>query len=664
MRIANITGSPGDVTVSIQGTYAGLPDGTDLATAEDVTNPGIGWHEWVFLSPCEVDAGVKYAIVVRAPDGDYDENKYISISYNPNTCYANGRALTSWDGGVYWSTDNDDLSFEIWGEQLEYFVDSANCPGPGSGMPDDPFCKIQDAINAATGTTIIVRDGTYTEDLVVNKANLTLRSENGKDSTTIQLVDGVGIDIQGGADNFVLGGAEYQGFTILSSVGGASTTFCIQLVNAPSGVTISHNTINTTGDASMGISIGIDGATDLAINNNEFIGDSDDGAIWGPNVVDVTVSDNEFTGNGAYAIQFSGITASSPSVISGNNITNYTGSGAIVISNGGGTSNLEISHNNISNCSYGIRLVEYYYYAPEGIPGDMEYLNIYGNVIMGNTIHGVRIHASNYILANTFAIHFNHFINNANEDTGLANQNTQWVHAENNWWGCPEGPGNPGCDTVSGNVYYYPWLGAPLVLPAVHFEALESGNDQVVDASVEADTIVTLNVSSQESETDIYIAKYESEPFPPQTFESEPLGKYIDIYLTTPKAVIWPIYVEMSYEDEEAAGFEKESLGLYYYQPEFSFIRCSNTGVDTENNIIWAYVYEDEAEYGSKTPFAPGGELSPPQPSQPPAPEGEAVGGDVYSTNKSAILAPWLALAIAIIAVGVFLIRRRVHSVK
>lgn len=41
---------------------------------------------------------------------------------------------------------------------------------------------------------------------------------------------------------------------------------------------------------------------------------------------------------------------------------------------------------------------------------------------------------------------------------GLFNSGTGAVSAENNWWGCAAGPGNPGCDTVTGTgVDYTPW---------------------------------------------------------------------------------------------------------------------------------------------------------------------------------------------------------------
>jgi len=53
-------------------------------------------------------------------------------------------------------------------------------------VPDD-YAKIQWAVdNASVGDTIIVRDGTYTENVDVNVDNLTIRSENGSVNCTVQ----------------------------------------------------------------------------------------------------------------------------------------------------------------------------------------------------------------------------------------------------------------------------------------------------------------------------------------------------------------------------------------------------------------------------------------------------------------------------------------------
>jgi len=53
-------------------------------------------------------------------------------------------------------------------------------------VPDD-YAKIQWAVdNATSGDTIIVRNGTYIENVDVNKDHLTIQSENGADSTIVQ----------------------------------------------------------------------------------------------------------------------------------------------------------------------------------------------------------------------------------------------------------------------------------------------------------------------------------------------------------------------------------------------------------------------------------------------------------------------------------------------
>ena len=53
-------------------------------------------------------------------------------------------------------------------------------------VPDD-FLAIQQAVNNATaGDTIIVRDGTYNENVDVDVSHLAIKSENGYDSTTVQ----------------------------------------------------------------------------------------------------------------------------------------------------------------------------------------------------------------------------------------------------------------------------------------------------------------------------------------------------------------------------------------------------------------------------------------------------------------------------------------------
>jgi parallel beta-helix repeat protein len=296
-----------------------------------------------------------------------------------------------------------------------------------------------------------------------------------------------------------------------------------------------------------------------------------------------------------------------------------------------------ISNNKIQNNSQGINL--------DGSSDNQ----IFGNDILSNVGADSGVHFDADCSGNL--VHFNNIVGNG--PRGVYNDpGNPGLNATHNWWGCDEGPGAAGCDDVSANVTYAPWLGAPLELPAVHYETLGPGT-HVVDASEEADTKVTLNVTADRSETDIYIARYESQPFPGEPFPDKALGKYIDIHVSNPGAVEWPIHVEVGYTAAEvkAAGIDESTLGLYYYKALDTFHRCSDTGVAMGSKFVWADVTEEEAGYLVGTAFGPGG-----SPLEPPPP----VGGEAYPVNKLAILAPWIAVAV-LLAGGIswYVLRRR-----
>jgi parallel beta-helix repeat protein len=81
--------------------------------------------------------------------------------------------------------------------------------------PDANFTKIQDAVNAASpGDTIIVCPGTYTENIDVNKDHLTIRSEEGAETTIVQAVnsDDHVFEIAGDYVNIT-------GFTVIGATG-------------------------------------------------------------------------------------------------------------------------------------------------------------------------------------------------------------------------------------------------------------------------------------------------------------------------------------------------------------------------------------------------------------------------------------------------------------
>lgn len=116
--------NPGTVTVSIRATSAGLPTGGDLAsgTTDGNTLPTASPYEWREItlgSGCAVNAGTKYAIVVRATAGDASNNLYWRANSNTGA-YSGGQMEFSIDSGGSWPypTPTGDYMFEDWGDPL------------------------------------------------------------------------------------------------------------------------------------------------------------------------------------------------------------------------------------------------------------------------------------------------------------------------------------------------------------------------------------------------------------------------------------------------------------------------------------------------------------------------------------------------------------------
>ncbi len=167
-------------------------------------------------------------------------------------------------------------------------------------VPDD-YSTIQEAINAASsGDTVVVRDGTYTENVIVNKDHLTIKSENGARVTIIEAVrinDSVFtintdyVTIQGfaakrGSSGIYLIDADYC--NIFGNITSSNTNNGIYLVRS------SDNTLNgnTASDNSeKGIYVRDSSNNDLI--NNTASGNSDKGIYL------VRSSDNTLNGNTA-----------------------------------------------------------------------------------------------------------------------------------------------------------------------------------------------------------------------------------------------------------------------------------------------------------------------------------------------------------------------------
>ncbi|MEM3048180.1 MAG: hypothetical protein QXK72_03090 [Candidatus Bathyarchaeia archaeon] len=294
----------------------------------------------------------------------------------------------------------------------------------------------------------------------------------------------------------------------------------------------------------------------------------------------------------------------------------------------------------------------------QGIPGSQrsyginfydDYGSTTGAKIIGNTITGMDygIYLRNGDAPNTI-INFNNIYGNTHGvDWQLG---ATAVNAENNWWGSATGPtheSNPGGtgDSVSNNVDFTPWLTAPL--SGVDSKTVPAGATTTVgskDLGVSADVTTTTGTPT------VTVATYTSNPGGTPTFSA--LGKYVDVQIDN-AAGVTQILIKVYYTDAEvaASGITESTLKLYWWTGS-AWVACSDTGVDTVNNYIWARITATSTPNLNQltgTPFGAGGVK--------PAP----VGGYVVPVSKVSVLAPYLALfgiagAAAVVAVK---LRRR-----
>ncbi|MBA7623227.1 hypothetical protein ES703_30620 [subsurface metagenome] len=117
-------GNPGTVTVSIRNTSAGKPSGGDLCfgTTNGNTLPTgspYQWREIALGDGYDSGAATMYAIVVRAPSGNYSNQLYWRCDYTSPT-YTRGTMVASTDSGSTWGApiEPTDFMFEEWGDLL------------------------------------------------------------------------------------------------------------------------------------------------------------------------------------------------------------------------------------------------------------------------------------------------------------------------------------------------------------------------------------------------------------------------------------------------------------------------------------------------------------------------------------------------------------------
>jgi len=104
---------PGDVTVGIWATVADLPSGGDLTSVTFSGDDLSAADAWItrYVVASGLDAATKYAIVIRAPDGD-GANYLVWRKDGTVPSYAGGSRCLSANGGVGWAENgNTDFMF-------------------------------------------------------------------------------------------------------------------------------------------------------------------------------------------------------------------------------------------------------------------------------------------------------------------------------------------------------------------------------------------------------------------------------------------------------------------------------------------------------------------------------------------------------------------------
>jgi len=152
----------------------------------------------------------------------YNENTYTGYMGNYWSDYRGGDVDGNGIGDTSYSINSEKDNYPL----MEIYDNYEIGPSPKAwyvdddrvDYPDADFTEIHDAVDAATaGDAIIVYPGTYTENVEVNKEHLTIKSENGADSTIVQAKDSNDHVFEVTADYVTINGFTVKGGTGFSS---------------------------------------------------------------------------------------------------------------------------------------------------------------------------------------------------------------------------------------------------------------------------------------------------------------------------------------------------------------------------------------------------------------------------------------------------------------
>ncbi|MCD6171317.1 MAG: hypothetical protein J7J36_02735, partial [Thermoplasmata archaeon] len=489
------------------------------------------------------------------------------------------------------------------------------------------------AIDAASdGDTIVVHDGVYTEQLIINKP-LTLMAGSsplldfsGFSGSTKHIVDiqGAHDEVAGiyvNASDVTIDGFHFIGIAPdnMSNQLDSGLNTVIRAYTTADNLTV-QNCVFDPPTGSVGrVAITVKWADNLRFLNNEIndyiygvnlvdAGDSIDNALVQGNTFTQTqyvpgyasgmwfdfcegvqlwlgdnlqVINNTFTGPGT-----STGTGNLPSMVAVLDFNNYFDSG--------GTKTIKVENNTIENYYDGVDTCS------NGI--------IEGNTISNNAI-GVYVEDVSGIAP---TINYNNI--EGNSQYGVINDHTAvTLDATYNYWGHPSGPyhsTNPTGqgDNVSDNVDFIPWLDDEYPdsdygynqtsgVKDAYYEDVAAGTETTVDGTADTDATVTLNSTTPVGVT---ILLYEENPEGTNQ-GAYAIGKYLDVSVNDTSGVQWPINITLYYtqDDLDAAGLTEDDLiGIMFWNSSaMQWQYYNNTGVNkdyfdgTYIGYVWANVW-------------------------------------------------------------------------
>ena len=422
-------------------------------------------------------------------------NKEFGI-HSSNTCNIDINAKNNWWGnslGPFNIVTNpqgvgdnvtSNIDFIPW--RTKYIFVDDDAPDGGEGSKERPYNTLLQALHeASSGFTIFINNGTYQENIVINKSislignsstNTTLIGKSVNDVVKITAnnvsISGFKIIFNEGSENNTGMRMQSHGNFVSNCEISVSGGYGIYLVNCD------NNEIYDNSLSNNYIGIYSSSSSNNALNNNNFINNSD-------TAISLIYSNNNTLSNnyiGLYSL------SSSNNALDNNNFINYSDTAiSLVYSN-----NNALSNNSIVNCRYGIYLIG----ATENdlfnnictnnlyrglVLYTSESNRIYYNTFSNNYIGGVSLSASsnntliyNTISSNSIGIYAkSQSLNNLIQDNIIernskfginAIKNNGSINASNNWWGDSSGPlhysnnSHGKGDKVTDNVVFNPWI--------------------------------------------------------------------------------------------------------------------------------------------------------------------------------------------------------------